>query len=277
MEKQYRIQLVFGMVTLLALLIAFTSSTYAWFTFSSATNVEPLEGGIGYGDGNLMIANDPEGPFSDYCELNVWKEEVLLRPLSTADLQTFYVATAHDRNGISIRFAEESGYMDSAVCGTVYLKSEGADSGVFFTPGVLDLGNDDQTLASMRLGLVFTSSRGVTSHIFRLDALGNTAGAESRETVEQPGCVIASVDSSGRPDFVGDPASDLSGYFASGSEDSLSAGSNVLCILPADEAVRVDYCLYLEGCDENCINAVQGRDLALALGFTGVGASELTA
>ncbi|MDD6188794.1 MAG: hypothetical protein PUB32_04345 [Clostridiales bacterium] len=276
MKTNFRTQILFGLVTLIAVLIAFSSATYAWFTLTNDTNVEPLEGGIGYGEGNLVIANSPEGPFSNRCELNAPAEDVLLRPLSTADLQTFYTAKAHDSSGISTSFAENKQYAGSALCGTVYLKSEQEDSGVYFSPAALNMGNDAQALASLRLGLVFTTSRGVYTHIFKLDDMGDTAGAEVRQTVEQPGCVIASVDAAGRPEFVSDPAANLSDYFVGGDPDALSAGKNLLCILPADEAVRVDYYLYLEGCDENCINVVQGRELALALGFSGITMSELS-
>lgn len=275
MVKYYKAQIVFGVLTLLALLIASTSATYAWFASSTDTNVEPLSGGIGYGEGNLTISSSPEGPFSDTCELDLPAEGLLLRPLSTADLQTFYTAVAHDRNGISTVFAEDTQYADSALCGSVYLLSEGGESGVYLSPDALDFGEDVQALASLRLGLVFTSSRGTSVHMFRLDDMGDTAGAELRQTVEQPGCVISSLNAGGQADFVSDPADQLSDYFSGGDEDNMIPGRSMLCTLPADEVVRVDYYLYLEGCDENCINAVQSRDLALSLGFTGIGASAL--
>lgn len=277
MGKYYKMQIVFGALTLLALLIAFTSATYAWFTFSPDTNVEPLEGGIGYSEGNLTISSSAQGPFAETCELSIPAEDILLRPLSTADLQTFYVAKAHDRNGISTVFAEDAQYAESALCGSVYLKSERADCGVYLSPDALDFGDDVQALASLRLGLVFNTGRGTAMHIFKLDDMGNTAGAEARETVAQPGCVISSVSADGQPDFVSDPAAALSDYFSVGDGDNLGPGKTLLCTLPADEAVRVDYFLYLEGCDENCINAVQSRDLALSLGFTGISVSALPA
>lgn len=273
MEKSYRAQIFFGVVTLLAVLIAFSSATYAWFTFSSDANVEPLEGGIGHGEGNLLIANTPDGPFSDSCELSGFGDDILLRPLSTADLSTFYAAREQNRSGISISFARDENYADSAVCGTLYLKSERADSTVYFDRNALDFGSDHQALASMRLGLVITTQNAAYAHIFRLDSMGDTANAEARRTIEQPGAVVAAVDAAGKPDFTSDPAADISGYCAKGTDDPEYAipGDDSLCALSADEVARVDYYLYLEGCDDNCINAVQGRQIALALGFTGIG------
>ena len=279
MEKNDRMQMFFGIVTLLAILIAFSSATYAWFTFSPDTNVEPLQGGIGYGEGNLLIANAPEGPFSNRCGLNVPGDDVLLRPLSTADLSTFYTARAQNRSGISTGFVRDENFAASAVCGTVYLKSEREGSAVYFDRNALDFGKDNQALASMRLGLVMTTQNGTYVHIFKLDSMGDTANAQERRTIEQPGAVVASVDADGKPNFISDPAADLSGYCARPTNDPEHAlpGEHMLCTLSADEVARVDYFLYLEGCDDNCINAVQGRMIALALGFTGVQATEVPA
>ncbi|MGM9613173.1 MAG: hypothetical protein ACI3XZ_06660 [Butyricicoccus sp.] len=279
MGKSYRMQIIFGVVTLLAAIIAVSSATYAWFTFSSDTNVEPLEGGIGYGEGNLLIANTPDGPFSDSCALSAFGADVLLQPLSTADLSTFYAARGQNRDGISIGFAQDENFAASAVCGTLYLKSELADSAVYFDRNALDFGSDNQALASMRLGLVITAQNKRYVHIFSLDSMGNTANAEERRTIEQPGAVVAAVDAAGKPDFVSDPAADIFGYCAKATDDPEYArpGDSVLCTLSADEVARVDYYLYLEGCDDNCINAVQGRMIALALGFTGMDTTEVPA
>ena len=44
--------------------------------------------------------------------------------------------------------------------------------------------------------------------------------------------------------------------------------------LNEDEVATVEYWLYLEGCDEQCINAVQSRTSKIQLGFAGVDAEE---
>lgn len=271
MEKIYRSQVFFTLVTLLAVLLVLTSSTYAWFTFSYDTNVEPLEGTVGYGEGNLLIAESPEGPFSDHCALTPPGAGLTLRPRSTGDLTAFYAARAQNRSGISVSFAPDSRYADAVLCGTVYLKSEQTASTVYFDPAVLELGQDDQALAALRLGLIIHTGAGEITHIFRLDALGDTANARSMVTVEQPGGVIAAVDDTGRPLFVPDPARDIADFFAAvDAGGEVSPGAQSLCTIAADEVARVDYFVYLEGCDEHCINPVQGRDVALVLGFAGV-------
>lgn len=272
MEKHYRMQIFLGVVTLLILLLSFTYATYAWFSYTGDTNVEPLEGGIGYGEGDLLIADSPDGPFSDQCALNAIGEGTMLRPLSTADLLTFYTAAEQDLTGISTRFVRQENVAASAVSGSVYLKSEHSANAVYFDRNLLDFGSDGQALAAMRLGLVITTQNTVNTYIFRLDDMGGAANAEARQTIEQPGSVVASVSDGGTPEFAGDPAANISDYCAVGTEnqDTMTAGNQMLCTLSPDEVARVDYYLYLEGCDENCINSVQGRQIALALGFAGI-------
>ena len=133
-------------------------------------------------------------------------------------------------------------------------------------------------LASLRLGLVITTRTNTYTYIFRLDDMGNTENAAERQTIAQPGSVVGSVGSDGSPGFVPDPALDISDYRAVGTEDpdAMTPGTRMLCRLSADEVARVDYYLYLEGCDKNCINPVQGRRLALSLGFAGFVVEEAT-
>ena len=47
-------------------------------------------------------------------------------------------------------------------------------------------------------------------------------------------------------------------------------GEQALCTLAFKEIAKVEYWLYLEGCDENCVNEVQNRDVMLQLAFAGV-------
>ena len=75
----------------------------------------------------------------------------MLRPLSTADLLSFYTAAEQNPSGISTRFVREENVAASAVSGSVYLKSERSTNAVYFDRNLLDFGSDDQALAAMRL------------------------------------------------------------------------------------------------------------------------------
>ena len=65
------------------------------------------------------------------------------------------------------------------------------------------------------------------------------------------------------PAFADDPATGLNGCIHG------NAGAKALMTLKAEEVATVEYWLYLEGCDPNCYNPVQSKDIALQLGFAG--------
>jgi len=254
-------------------LVTLTAATYAWFSFVPYTNVTPMTGAVGGGDGSLLISNRPDGVFDVTCDLILSSNTQTLQPLSTADLQSFYTATAQTPAGVSVKFASADSIVDtSTIHGTVYLKSEGASHDVYLDrPGIF-FGGDAQALASLRLGLRITSVNGTYTHIFALDDAGNTSGAGQRLTVETSGTVVSSIGSSGDAVLVQDPAVQLGRYWAERTEDQITPGQEALCRLALDETASVEYWLYLEGCDINCINDVQSRDLALQLAFSGVSA-----
>lgn len=274
-KKRLRRTAYFSWVWLVILACALVTATYAWFTFNPATNVTPMGSTISEGDTYLLIANRPEGEFAESCELILDSPVDVMRPLSTADLSSFYTSVAQNRNGISILFEDVTDQADSsAMHGKVYLKCEGGDCRVyFFRPG-LALGGDLQTLAALRLGMKITTLEGSHTYMFRLDALGDTGSAAGKRTVPTGETVVSSVGGSGSASFVPDPAVSISEYMAvdSGADDREPREGNApLCTLQKEEIATVEYWLYLEGCDDNCIGEVQSRDMDLQLAFAGVG------
>ncbi len=121
----------------------------------------------------------------------------------------------------------------------------------------------------MRLGLRFVTAAGTHTYIFRLDEFGNTQNADARLTTAQANVVVAGIDAEGNPNYITDVSGLTAPYRASINEDAVIPGAQALCSLGADEVGSVEYWLWLEGCDENCFNVVQARDLALQLGFAG--------
>lgn len=252
-------------------LVAVSAATYAWFSYSPYANITPMSGTVGGGEGDLLISNRSDGGFDRSCDLILTSSNPLLQPLSTADLRSFYTATAQSPSGISVAYAAADRLVDaSSLHGTVYLLGEDAAYDVYFLRDGLSLGSDPQALAALRLGLRFTSGSETTTKIFRLDDMGNTADAVGRRTTPTLNTVVASVDASGSAVYRPDPAEQLSGYFAQQTGEQITPGQQALCRIPAGVVTSVEYWVYLEGCDENCINNVQGRDLALQMAFAGV-------
>lgn len=276
-QKQLKSSLARAIAGILLLLLAATGTTYAWFTLTgqASTNVTPTGGTISKGDTVLLISSSVDGPFEKTCDLVLDGSPETLKPLSTADLEHFYRATAQNQDGISVLYVSADSRVDTdALHGTVYLKCENAPCRVYFNQSELKLGSDAQALAAMRLGMKITSHAGTVTYFWKLDDLGNTGGAESKQTTARSLAVVSSISGSGQPVYTDDPSQNLSGFFAGQENGGYSAGSESVTELNADEVATVEYWLYLEGCDEQCINAVQSRSSEIQLAFVGVDTEE---
>lgn len=264
-----------AILSLLLLLVIATGATYAWFTLTgiTSTNVTPMGGTVGSGDTVLLISNAQGGPFDKTCELKLAANPDTLKPVSTADLEHFYRVTAQNKEGIAMLYESADRQIDERVLhGTVYLQCKNAPCDVYFNKEGLKLGSDPQALAAMRLGLVITSKSGTETFFFKLDDLGSTGSATSVKTIPRSSAVVSSISGSGAANYVDDPAKELGGYMAGKGEheNEYNPGANKLVSLNADEVVTVSYYLYLEGCDEQCSNAVQNKSSEIQLAFAGV-------
>ena len=201
--------------TLVVLCATLTVSTYAWFTFDPFTNVTPMEGKISDGDTNLLISESKDGPFDKKCGLNPTSLAKILQPVSTLDLNTFYASSAQNRDGISTNYKNVTEKPeDWLIQGTVYLQCLGSGCNVYFDKDTLNLGEDIQILAAGRLGLKMTDADGKTETLlFRLDSLGDTAGAESRRTVSaDKEVVVGGINADNTPNYENDPAASIGDY-----------------------------------------------------------------
>lgn len=265
----------FSILWILLLLVVMTGSTYAWFTLTglSSTNVTPMAGTIGTGDTVLLISTSQSGPFEKSCDLVLDGNPSSLKPVSTADLSKFYKASAQNKEGITVLYTSaDSEINQDAFHGTVYLQCKNAACNVYFDKEKLSLGSDPQALAAMRLGLKITTSKGTQEKILKLDALGSTGSAQTKQTIARSGAVVSSASSTGEPSYVDDPSVDISDYMAQAgaNENEYNAGNQSLMSLAKDEVATVEYWLYLEGCDEQCYDPVQNKDSEIQLAFAGV-------
>lgn len=72
---------------------------------------------------------------------------------------------------------------------------------MYFNQEELNLGSNGQTLAAMRLGMIISTRAGEERRIFKLDGLGQTAGAQAVQTVPENGTVVASVSENGQASY----------------------------------------------------------------------------
>lgn len=275
-KKKLRRSLVFAAVWIVLLAGSFATATYAWFTYSASTNVEPMSSTISTGPSSLLISNRYDGPFERSCELLLSGDTQTLYPVSTSDLEHFYCAQAQNRDGIAVLYRDCSKEIDQMLLrGTVYLVSRDGDCDVYFYPDGVSFGSDSQALAALRFGIHLTAGGETKEYIFRLDELAGGA-VEKKATVAQQNVVVKSISGSGEPVYAADSSAAITDYYAveAKGDSSPEAGKKMLCSLKEDEIAVVDYWLYLEGCDENCFNDVQKKDAALQLAFAGVSKEE---
>ena len=272
--KSLKKSFVMAVLGILLFLVSATGVTYAWFSLSGRahTNVTPMGGTVSRGETVLQIGNSEAGPFDKTCELNI--NGGVMRPLSTTDLEHFYKVTMQDANGMAMLYENADEYVDrDAVHGTFYLKCLHVPCDVYFNGNDLRLSSDPQALAAMRLGLKITSNSGSKTYIFNLDSLG-TEGAGSKKTVPTDNTVVSTVSNKGAATYVADPSESLSAYMAASVQgNDVTAGENFLVSLLVDEVATVEYWIYLEGCDANCINPAQDRDLDIMFAFAAVEAA----
>ena len=262
---------------ILLILVAAAGSTYAWFTLSgrASTNVTPMGGSVSRGETSLLISQSRSGPFDRTCELIFEGSPDALRPVSTADLERFYKVRAATPEGIAALYSPADDRVNSdTLHGTVYLQCLNAPCDVYFDRESLNFGGDAQALAAMRLGMKITSASGTVIYFFSLDDLGGSGGVQSRRTIPRSSAVVASISETGEAFYTADPSEAIGSYMAGGSDGDYIAGAKRLVSLQADEIAAVEYWLYLEGCDEQCINQVQNRPSGLRLAFAGVDAGE---
>ena len=273
MKKKGFLSIWLAAIWCIFFLIVVGGATYAWFTFDPYTRVEPMSSTVGSGEITLLIAADPEDEFLEECVLPQ-STSTGLKPVSTTDLEHFYRAYGQDRQGVSLTYADISKDAgENMIHGVLYLKSLSANCNVYlFQPG-MDFGQDAQTLAALRLGLRFSTKEGVKTYIFALNGMGDTEGAAKRYTTPQSGVVVGGINGDSTAVYAEDPARELNSFLAIPNEERPQfpkAGTQELCTLQDQEVASVEYWLYLEGCDENCINEVQNREIALQLSFAGV-------
>lgn len=268
--KRARKQIVMIAVWMILIVFAVVAATLAWFSFNDATNVEPMGSTVSDSGMNLLISNSKNGKFDTSCSLKYNSELDELSPVSTDSLSRFYISTMQDANGISIMYSDDTANIDrKAIHGTVYLKCDGPCD-VYLDKNKMKVGGDSQILSAGRLGMRVKTKSGTDTFFFKLDSMGDTSGAGSRRTVPQSNVVVSSINSKGAANYVSDPASGFSKYYAGGSKSAPTPGKTRLCALRADEIASVEYWLYLEGCDDNCYNSVQNRNITLQFGFAGI-------
>lgn len=256
---------------LVLLALALGAATYAWISSNRHTNVTPVAHTVSDSGSDLLISASESGPFNTTCDLA--ETDKTLYPVSTSDLASFWRSSFQNAAGITVDYASATSALDDyALTGSVYLQCGSSPLDVYlYLPG-MSVSTDPQLLASLRLGLVFESASGTRSYIFTCDSLGDTSSATVTRTTTEDNVVVSGESSWS---YTADPALDMAARTMEGSEESptVASGASPVCALAANEVARVRYYVYMEGCDANCANQAQAKDVTLQLAFAGTQAS----
>ncbi len=262
-----RCRMVGAAAWLLLLALALAGATFAWFSNSRYTNVAPSAHTVSESGYDLLISSNAAGPFDTTCTLGA--ADKTLYPVSTADLQNFWRATFQNAAGITTDYANCTAQAgDCLLSGTFYLEGASAPLAVYLYQSQMNVTADTQLLAALRIGFIIQSSAGTQTYIFACDDLGNTAAATQQRTTAQDGVVVSGA---GSWAYAADPARSISSYTMDGIGDTPVArsGAQSLFTLAADEVATVQYFVYMEGCDANCITEAQSKNIALQFSFAG--------
>lgn len=251
---------------LLVLVAALSAATLAWFSNSRFTNVTPVAHAVSEEGSDLQIGLSASGPWDTTVSLA--QADKTLYPISTVDLSNFWRASFQNAAGITTDYSNcTQALEDYALTGTLYLKGGASALNIYLYPGQMGATNDPQLLAALRLGFIVSTQAGTQTRIFTMDDLGSTAGATARRTTAQDNVVVQGAGSSWS--YAADPASSIGAYAMDGTGDTptVRTGATPLCTLVANEVAQVRYFVYMEGCDANCIDEAQARDITLQLAF----------
>ena len=246
------------LIGMIFLLLVLTGTTFAWFTQTSFVNTDVYSASVDGGTPSLLISLQADGEFDRECQLIPDLLPEKLYPVSTEDLHTFYKGTAVKADGITYLYTQADNE-NCLIQGSVYLKSINGNNDVYFDDEKFKVGMVDGSDAGLRLGIRINED----IFIFNLDE-GN---AEGRNTIEaQNDSVVSTIDAYGNPVYVDDPSINPDAFVAQGE----TAGEKLLVSIEEDQVVKVDYYVYLEGCDRDCYNVIMNKDLQITLGFQGV-------
>ena len=270
------------LVAVAAALLVGGVATYAWFTSNQQVNTSRAAARTGEETVELLLSSTGGADFRGASEAAITQlnssDSGRLMPVSTADLRTFFAASAYNAEGYPTAFAPVQGETNY-YHGRIWLRASGdgvpagsrmavylderAESG-----GILVRKSDDESLLlnAARLGLALESGDSV---IFYLSGDQNPDGARMNNTflggeLQREGIVLSA--SGETVAAVPDPAVPVSSRAISGT----GTLGTPLGYLEFDRIYALDVYFWLEGCDPDCFDSIafDGSDLHLA--FYGV-------
>lgn len=281
-------------LALVMALVVVTSATFAWYIYNTSAHTTKIHMAAGAST-NLVISDEYDGHYGLSTLLDAF--EGRLTPVSTDNIERGFQKVEYFTETDAGAYAEtfvQSIYNALDVDKqdyyktSLFLKTNGGKLDVYVSDMGFENSNEDKPISTaIRIGLVVHEpGQGMAvsgEYIFEIDK-GHHAesGNNTYKIVYEggtEGCVLDSTKTDGSLVDFTDMLLD-SGNFCSYDDDTgavtLSADSTKLCQVEGaangeyGTPVQVDVYIYLEGCDEDCTNAICSQTLKnIALSFAG--------
>lgn len=278
-SKKLRRSFVLAIIALLALLTVAVSTTLAWYIFTVNAHTTKLHMAAGTSV-SLQISNEENGEYSSSVSLE--KFQGTLNPVSTDCIQEgFQKVTGFTRASataplLANLFGESLEMEKDYYKTSLYFRTNGGELNVYLANiGFTDQDEETPISAAIRVGFVIPSTG--EEHIFVIS--DKKIPEEKREyntATGSEGCVLdASYTDGTTVAFTPLNADNYCEYDAATGAVSLKSASKALCTVKGGsdgygQPVQMDVYIWLEGCDEDCTNALCGATLEdLALSFAG--------
>lgn len=282
--ENYRKTIFVILISVVGMAALFAISTLAWFTNNSRVETNTASGKsgesntaflIGTSTDNMVDTSETTVEIPQVNENETDREQLL--PVSTVDLKTFYYCPGLEGGKASkfVKLDDEKYYFH----GRIYIEMSGdqltednkykiyldtSENG----GGVIVADDGGHLLSASRLGLQFADEAPIIFQ-FEDDAAAKGGNTVIDSTAYESGYVL---DSDGKP--VTDPAVSMDSYSVDSSDSSIELPENALTTITANNPVELNVYFYLEGCDENCIDAVNTNKANMHLAFYAVADTE---
>ena len=273
-NKRHILSISYALVVIVMIGSVLIAYTYAWFTANEKVYTTTIKAETGSDDIVMLLGSQPGNLKQEPCviEEDNMDGNVVLYPVSTADLKTFVAMEGKDTNTTYRKVSDQDQYYYH---GVFYLQIQGEkDKNVMLyldqrENTIVETGDDSQVLNASRFAFVINGQGSIITlsndSNQTLDQIENTYVNGVKVEGEQ----VITLDDNGDPEAVNADTVYL--------EDAVIRNDGEQDIYPdymyeirTNEIYTCDVYFYLEGTDKDCSNALWSENLEMQISLLGV-------
>lgn len=282
-SKKLKRSFALALFALLCAMVVAVTTTMAWYIYTVNAHTTKLHMAAGT-NVSLQISNSEDSGFSSSVALE--KFQGVLNPVSTDRIQNGFQKVEKfsvGRTGslLANLFKKSMESDKDYYKTTLFFRTNGEELKVYVADiGFKDSDENNPISASIRVGFVIPSTD--DEYIFEITDKKNPKRMYNTMN-GQEGCVLDSTKTDGSVvEFTPLDKENYCEYDSATGEVKLKSDSKQICTVKGDangygKPVRVDVYIWLEGCDEDCIDNIAVSTLTdIALSFVGYTDTEKT-